>query len=81
MAIPNDWRVPSLVTMLERVRRFQQHLIDLGDYLRSNWNGLRHYAAETRQGRRISSAMAESAMSHLVNQRSICQVFCVNVFS
>jgi hypothetical protein len=53
----------------ERVRRFRQHMIDLRDYLRSNWNGLRNYAAETRQGRRISSAMAESAMSHLVNQR------------
>jgi hypothetical protein len=53
----------------ERVRRFRQHLIDLRDYLRSNWNGLRNYALETRQGRKISSAMAESAMSHLVNQR------------
>jgi hypothetical protein len=53
----------------ERVRRFPQHVIDLRDYLRSNWNGLRNYAAETRQGRKISSAMAESAMSHLVNQR------------
>jgi hypothetical protein len=53
----------------ERVRRFRQHMIDLRDYLRSNWNGLRNYAAETRQGRKISSAMAESAMSHLVNQR------------
>jgi hypothetical protein len=53
----------------ERVRRFRQHMIDLRDYLRSNWHGLRNYAAETRQGRKISSAMAESAMSHLVNQR------------
>jgi hypothetical protein len=53
----------------ERVRRFRRHLIDLRDYLRSNWNGLRNYALETRQGRKISSAMAESAMSHLVNQR------------
>ena len=53
----------------ERVRRFRQHMLDLRDYLRSNWNGLRNYAAETRQGRKISSAMAESAMSHLVNQR------------
>ena len=53
----------------ERVRRFRQHLIELRDYLRSNWNGLRNYAAETRQGRKISSAMAEFAMSHLVNQR------------
>jgi hypothetical protein len=53
----------------ERVRRFREHLIDLRDYLTSNWKGLRNYAAETRQGRKISSAMAESAMSHLVNQR------------
>ena len=53
----------------ERVRRFRQHLIDLRDYLRSNWKGLRNYALETREGRKISSAMAESAMSHLVNQR------------
>jgi hypothetical protein len=53
----------------ERVRRFRQHMIDLRDYLRSNWNGLRNYGAETRQGRKISSALAESAMSHLVNQR------------
>ena len=53
----------------ERVRRFRQHMIDLRDYLRGNWNGLRNYAADTRQGRKISSAMAESAMSHLVNQR------------
>ena len=46
----------------ERVRRFRQHLIDLRDYLRSNWNGLRNYASETGQGRKVSSAMAESAM-------------------
>jgi hypothetical protein len=44
-------------------------MIDLRDYLRGNWNGLRNCAADTRQGRKISSAMAESAMSHLVNQR------------
>ena len=37
----------------ERVRRFRQHLMDLRDYLRSNWNGLRNYALETRQGRRF----------------------------
>jgi hypothetical protein len=53
----------------ERVRRFRQHTIELRDYLRSNWNGLRNYGAERRQGRKISSALAESAMSHLVNQR------------
>lgn len=30
----------------ERLRRFRQHLVDLCDYLRSNWSGLRNYAAE-----------------------------------
>jgi hypothetical protein len=44
-------------------------MIGLRDYLCGNWNGLRNYGADTRQGRKISSAMAESAMSHLVNQR------------
>ena len=44
-------------------------MIELRDYLRSNCNGLRNYGAERRQGRKISSALAESAMSHLVNQR------------
>jgi hypothetical protein len=53
----------------ERIGRFRQHLNDLRDYLRNNWNGLRNYGAERRQGRKISSALAESAMSHLVNQR------------
>jgi hypothetical protein len=53
----------------ERLRRFRQHMIDLRDYLRSNWNGLGNYAFERRQGWKISSALAESAMSHLVNQR------------
>ena len=53
----------------ERVRRFRQHIIDLRDYLRSNWSGLRNYAVERRKGLRISSALAESVMSHLVNQR------------
>jgi len=53
----------------ERVRRFRQHLNDLREYLRNNWTGLKNYGAERRQGRKISSALAESAMSHLVNQR------------
>jgi hypothetical protein len=53
----------------ERVRRFRQHLVDLRDYLRSNWSALTNYAFERRRGMRISSALAESAMSHLVNQR------------
>jgi hypothetical protein len=53
----------------ELVRRFRQHMTDLRDYLRSNWSGLKNYAVEKRKGQRISSALAESAMSHLVNQR------------
>jgi hypothetical protein len=53
----------------ERVHRFRQHLKGLRQYLHSNWSGLKNYAAEWRNGRRISSALAESAMSHLVNQR------------
>lgn len=53
----------------ERVRRFRQHMVDLRDYLCSNWLGIRNYAAERRKGLKMSSALAESAMSHLVNQR------------
>ena len=45
------------------------NIIDLRDYLRSNWSGLRNYAVERRKGLRISIALAESVMSHLVNQR------------
>ena len=53
----------------ERVRRFRQHLVNLRDYLRSKWSALTNYAVERRRGLRISSALAESVMSHLVNQR------------
>jgi hypothetical protein len=53
----------------EVVRRFRQHMVNLRDYLCSNWSGLRNYAADRGQGLRISSAPAESLMSHLVNQR------------
>jgi hypothetical protein len=56
-------------TDAERVQRFRQHLMDLRDYLRSNWSALTNYAADRRKGMRISSALAESVMSHLVNQR------------
>ncbi len=44
-------------------------MINLRDYLCSNWHGLKNYSLERRKGLRISSALAESAMSHLVNQR------------
>ena len=50
----------------ERLRRFRQHLFDRRDYLRSTESGLRNYAAERRKGLKISSAPAESLMSHLV---------------
>jgi hypothetical protein len=43
--------------------------VNLRDYLCRNWSGLTNYARENHQGMRISSAPAESAMSHLVNQR------------
>ena len=48
----------------ERVQRFRRHIVDLRDYLRENWSGLRKYALEKRKGLRISSAPAESVMSH-----------------
>lgn len=54
---------------VDRVTRFRQHLINLRDYLRSNSSGLRNYAKDRRNGLLISSAPAESLMSHLVNQR------------
>jgi hypothetical protein len=53
----------------DRIERFRKHLLDLGDYLRSNWTGLTNYAHAYRHRLRISSAPAESGMSHLVNQR------------
>jgi hypothetical protein len=59
IALPNNGG-PGSSDNAKRVRRFRQHLIDQRDYLRSNWNGLRNYAAERRQGRKIPSAMAES---------------------
>ena len=54
---------------LERLERFRKHILDLRDYLRENRSALRKYALEMRKGMRISSALAESVMSHLVNQR------------
>jgi hypothetical protein len=53
----------------ERVRRFRKHMVGMRDYLCRNWSSLRNYALDRRKGLRISSALAESAMSHLVNQR------------
>ena len=44
-------------------------MLDLRDYLCRNQFALRNYAQDRRNGLRISSALAESAMSHLVNER------------
>jgi hypothetical protein len=53
----------------DAVRRFRQHLVSLRDYLLHNWSGLTNYAQDRRRGLRISSAPAESVMSHVINQR------------
>jgi hypothetical protein len=53
----------------ERLYRFRQHLFDLHEYLKNNWKSLTNYAYAYRNGLRISSALAESGMAHLVNQR------------
>ena len=52
----------------ERLRRFRRHLFEFKEYLRNNWKNLTNYAHAYRHGLRISSAPAESGMSHLVNQ-------------
>ena len=44
-------------------------MLDLRDYLCRNQVALRNYAQDRRNGLRISSVLAESAMSHLVNER------------
>ena len=44
-------------------------MLDLRDYLCRNQLALRDYGQDRRNGLRISSALAESAMSHLVNER------------
>ena len=59
----------SCSTNAERIHRFRKHMLDLRDYLCRNQVALRNYAQDRRNGLRISSALAESAMSHLVNQR------------
>ena len=53
----------------ERLCRFRKHMLDLRDYLCRNQVAFRNYAQDRRKGLRISSALAESAMSHLVNDR------------
>jgi hypothetical protein len=42
----------------DRIEQFRKHLLDLGDYLRSNWSGLTNYALAHRLRLRISSAPA-----------------------
>ena len=53
----------------EHMTRFRKHLQDLRDYLVNNQASLTNYAHAYRHGLRISSAPAESGMSHIVNQR------------
>jgi hypothetical protein len=53
----------------ERVKRFRKHLIDLRDYLLNNQGNLTNYGKARRDGLRISSALAESGMNHLINTR------------
>jgi len=53
----------------EHMQRFRKHLRDLRDYLVNNQASLTNYAHAYRNRLRISSAPAESGMSHVVNQR------------
>jgi hypothetical protein len=53
----------------ERLCRFRKHMLDLRAYLCRNQVAFRNYSQDRRKGLRISSALAESAMSHLVNER------------
>jgi hypothetical protein len=59
----------SCTTDAERIHRFRKHMLALRDYLCRNQVALANYAQDRRNGLRISSALAESAMSHLVNER------------
>jgi hypothetical protein len=53
----------------DRMHRFRKHMLDLRDYLCRNQVAFRNYAQDRRKGLRISSALAESTMCHLVNER------------
>ncbi len=56
-------------TIGEHMQRFRKHIRDLRDYLVNNQTSLTNYAYAYLNGLRISSAPAESGMSHVVNQR------------
>jgi len=53
----------------ERLQRFRRHLVGLRRYLHGNTQLLFNYGRTRRDGRRISTATAESGMNHLVNAR------------
>jgi hypothetical protein len=53
----------------DRLRRFRRHLVGLSRYLRGNAPWLFDYGRAWRAGQRISTALAESTMNHLVNAR------------
>lgn len=53
----------------ERLHRFRRHLVRLRRYLRNNADLLFSYGRTRREGRRISTATAESGMNHPINAR------------
>ena len=53
----------------EYMQRFRKYLRELRDFLVNNQGSLTNYSHAYRNGLRISSAPAESGMSHVVNQR------------
>jgi hypothetical protein len=61
----------------EHMQRFRKHLRDLRDYLVNNQTSLTNYAHAYRNGLRISSAPAESGMSHVVNSAWVSASRCV----
>jgi hypothetical protein len=67
--ITKKFLIQSSSSDAERIGRFRKHMLDLRDYLCRNQVAFRNYARDRRKGLRISSALAESAMSHLVNER------------
>jgi hypothetical protein len=53
----------------DRLRRFRRHAVELRRYLRNDSRGLMNYGLARRRGQRISTALAESEMGHLVKER------------
>lgn len=64
---PAGEALPTAAT--DRIERFRRLLFELGQYLKNNWASLTDYGRAYRDGFRISSAVAESGMKHVINQR------------